>query len=68
MSLHFSQVIVESLLSILSRKVFVILEQNDVIALLFLFWTYSHLVLVLLLLIISMYLIAGFDISYFSRL
>ena len=27
----------------------------------------SHLVLVLLLLILSMYLIAGFDISYFSR-
>ena len=28
---------------------------------------FSHLVLVLLLLILSMYLIAGFDISYFSR-
>ena len=45
------------------------LEQNDVIAVLYLFliWTYFTLILVLLLLTLSMYLIAGFDIWYFSR-
>ena len=43
------------------------LEQNDVIAVIFKIEHISHLVPVLLLLILSMHLITGFDISYFSR-
>ena len=76
--LHISHIIVESLLLTLSRKIFArnpcyespfTLEQNDVIALLSVFFNFeytSHIALVLLLLILSIYLIAGFDISYFS--
>ena len=45
------------------------LGQNDVIALLsiLILEHISHLVLVLLLLILSLYLIAGFDMLYFSH-
>ena len=80
-TLHISHVIVglESLLLTLSRKIFVgnqcykspsTLEQNDVIALLFYIFNLEHilhLIQVLLLLVLSMYLIAWFDISYFSH-
>ena len=79
--LHISHVILklESLLLTLSQKMFAgnqcyespsTLGQNNVITLLSLFFHLEHIshhVPVLLMLISSMYLIAEFDISYFSR-
>ena len=72
-TLHISHVILESPLLTLSRNIFArnlcyeslsTLEQNEAIALVSLFLilnTFSNLVLVLQLLILSMYIIAGFD-------
>ena len=67
----------ESLLMTLSRKMFArnlcyespsTPEQNDVSTVfIFNFEHISHIVLVILLLVLNMYFIAGFDISYFSR-
>ena len=78
-TLHISHVILESPLLTLSRNMFSrnlcyeflsTLEQNDAIAppsLFLILNTFSNLVLVLQLLILSMYIIAWFDNSFSSR-